>query len=245
MLSENSSSYASLAELAGGTPFQMFLCPIFADFGAMNFPTELLGRYVCEISVRAYDAHPNGTLVKKEENYAYHKSQSFASRLTFLAVEGEAIWIDVDDSHCKEDPLLMVCRLINGSVHLTPLSFKEWGAVRSASEWTFDMGDQCSLNIKWTADGERLCMTYVTVFDSRLDDGVSIRLTWDMEYVMQCQGECAPNNYVQDDSEPSVKAIGSPPLDKRGKKVQCCTSCRRPRRGHVGPLGPKCSMASQ
>ena len=211
----------------------------------MRFPAQLLGRFICDVSVRSYDAHPEGTLVRKEINYSYHKSESFATRLTFLAHEGEHIWIELevgDNGEEGEDPCLMICRLINGSVHLTPLAL----TLYNGSGWTFNLADTRTLTLQCKVNEGRITMCYREVFDSRHDDRVKIRLTWDIECLLQSPGEVAPDNFVPVEGvDAAAKPLPPVPLDKRGKRVQCCTTCKRPRRGHIGFLGLRCTMPAQ
>ena len=37
----------------------------------MNFPPQKIGKYLVDLSTRAYERHPQGTLVTKEEHYGF------------------------------------------------------------------------------------------------------------------------------------------------------------------------------
>ena len=212
----------------------------------MNFPPQKVGRYLVDVSTRAYERYPNGTLVTKEEHYGFYKTRSIAKCLAFLADEGEFLWLGVEQGvggQILDDPCLLVYRIINSGVHVTPLAFREWGSSTTDFGWIFPISATRTLTLHCLPDNQHLRMCFTDIFDSRVDARTRIKAIWDIEAHLVSPGEVPPENFAPISTDVPV-LVHPPPAayDKNGKRLQHCSKCKRPRRGHFGRLGAKCTF---
>ena len=82
------------------------------------------------------------------------------------------------------------------------------------------------------------------ILSSRDDETQQMKLVWNMR-LEKMENTGAPVFKVkQDPNMQMIELSEGPAVDKTGEKVQRCTKCRRPKKGHALPVGKNCKYAS-
>ena len=134
-------------------------------------------------------------------------------------------------------------KMKNGNLQLTFL-LKEDQVIHENMS-SFQLSNTRNIKIKSDNDtGDIVGIRFTEIFSSRDDETQQIKLVWNMR-LEKMENTGAPVFKVkQDPNMQMIELSEGPAVDKTGEKVQRCTKCRRPKKGHALPVGKNCKYAS-